>query len=150
MVLAKRERDVQAKKLRFPDDECLIFIYATLPAEAADGALTAWLDGARLGWLVNNKGYMRVAVAPGPHTIATRYLFAQLRQTVDVTCDSKEVFFIHHNVRNEVKGDMRLLIEEAAAGRKSVAARRLVLRADQHQESNGLILPAEDTTEAPK
>jgi len=139
MVLANMERDKQAKKLRLQDDRCLIFLYATLPGQAADGALTAWLDDVRLGWLVNSEGYMRMTVGPGPHMVTTRYLFQQLRQTVNVICESKEVFFVHHDVRSETKGDMRLLIEEAATGRDRVAARRLVLLADQPQQTSGQI-----------
>lgn len=150
MVLANAERDEEAKKQRPPDNSCLIFLYATLPRQAADGALTAWLDETRLGCLVNNEGYFRTLVGAGPHTITTRYLFRRLNQTVNVLCEPKEVFYVHHDVRSEAKGDMRLLIEEAAAGRKRVAARRLVLLPDRLQQTDGQIAIIDYSTQGLK
>ena len=150
MVLGNEEKDQDAKKLRIPDDRCLLHFYATLPRQAADGALTAWLDEARLGWLVNDKGYFQISVEPGPHTIRTRYLFRQLTQTVEVLCEPKEVLFVHHDVRSEAKGDMRLLIEELAVGRKRLAERRLVLLPDQQPQVGGQILIIDDSTEGQK
>ena len=131
MVFAATSRDLSAKEFRAAENQCSIYLFATLPRDAAPGAMTAWLDEVPVGWLVNDSGYFLLSVEPGPHTVATRYLFKQLRQSVNLECERAQLFFVHLDVKHQGKADMELMLEPESAGRKHIQKRSLVLRPDK-------------------
>lgn len=135
MVYADAERDERAKRDR-AIDHCRIYIYSTLPSQARDDVVSAWIDDRFVGAFVDDDGYIFELLEPGTHHITTNqsrgtYLDAhwgRYRRTISFECLAGQRYFAHHNGKSRDRGSRRFVLELEEDARDSIAKRRRILR----------------------
>ena len=130
-LLAPEDEDRVVKQFDIPADRCGIYVYGGGPI---------WLDGHRVGWILDKKQFFFWQLDQGVHQLASSLSpdFADQRQdvafsSIEFSCAAGDLYFFELKTKSSgfFTKRYRVWIEieqpDAVTGRKAIAKRRLTL-----------------------
>ncbi len=122
-LLAPEDEDRVVKQFDIPADRCGVYVYGRGPI---------WLDGHRVGWLLDKKQFFFWQLDPGVHQLASRSPDVSDQKPIEFSCAAGGLYFFE--VRRKTRGfpfRMHLALEieqpDAVKGREAISKRQLTL-----------------------
>jgi len=124
-LLAPEDEDRVVKQFDIPADRCGVYVYGSGPI---------WLDGHRVGWLLDKKQFFVWQLHQGVYQLASSFSpgFADQRR-IEFSCAAGDLYFFELKTKSSgfFTKRYRVWIEieqpDAVTGRKAIAKRQLTL-----------------------
>jgi len=128
MLLAPEDEDRVVKQFDIPADRCGIYVYGK-PKSAVP--LPIWLDGHRVGWLLDKKQFYFWQLDQGVHQLAPRNPHVSDQRPTEFSCAAGGLYFFELKSTTSGVFRPRFWIEieqrDEVQGRKAIGNRQLTL-----------------------
>jgi hypothetical protein len=132
MLLAPEDEDRVVKQFDIPADRCGVYVYGK-PKSAVPvwSYVPIWLDGDRVGWLLDKKQFLFLQLDQGAHQLAPRSPDVADQRPIEFSCAAGRLYFFELKPKRSGFFRPRFWIEieqrDAVKGRKAIGKRQLSL-----------------------
>ena len=135
MLLAPEDEDRVVKQFDIPADRCGVYVYGTRrPAVILSEIpiwIDIWIDGRRVGWLLDKKQFFFLQLDQGAHQLAFRSPDVFNQKQIEFSCAAGDLYFFELKSKRSGLFAQRYWIEieqrDAVKGRKAIGKRQLTL-----------------------
>ena len=132
MLLAPEDEDRVVKQFHIPADRCGVYVYGKLKSAPPIWSYAPiWLDGHRVGWLLDKKQFLFLQLDQGAHQLAPRNPHVSDQPPMEFSCAAGDLYFFELKPKRSGFFRPRLWIEieqrDAVKGRKAIGKRKLSL-----------------------
>ncbi len=124
-LLASEDEDRVVKQFDIPADRCGVYVYGTTMS-----AVPIWLDGHRVGWLLNTKQIYFWQLYKGVHPLALHSPDVADQRPIEFSCAAGGLYFFELTLKRSgfgVFGRREIEQRDAVKGRKAIGKRQLTL-----------------------
>ncbi len=124
-LLASEEEDRAIKQIDIPADRCGVYVYGTTMS-----AVPIWLDGHRVGWLLNTKQFFFWGLDQGVHQLALHSPDVADQRPIEFSCAAGGLYFFELALKRTGFGVFRrreIEQRDAVKGRQAIGKRQLML-----------------------
>jgi hypothetical protein len=125
-LLAPEDEDRVVKQFDIPADRCGVYVYGE-----PQSAVPIWLDGHRVGRLLNTKQFFFWQLDQGVHQLAFRSPDVTDKRPIEFSCAAGDLYFFELKRKSNGFFSTRFWTEieqpDAVTGRKAIGKRRLAL-----------------------
>ncbi len=132
MLLAPEDEDRVVKQFDIPADRCGVYVYGKLKsAPPIWSYVPIWLDGHRVGWLLDKKQFLFLQLDQGTHQLAPRSPDVADQRPIEFSCAAGRLYFFELKPKRSGVFRPRFWIEieqrDAVKGRNAIGKRQLSL-----------------------
>ena len=126
-LLASKDEDRVVKQFDIPADRCGIYVYGK--PRYLHPVVPIWLDGHRVGRLLNKKQFFFWQLDQGVHQLAPHSPGYSDQRSIEFSCAAGDLYFFELTPKSSGFLRFRIKIEQrdAVKGRKAIAKRQLTL-----------------------